>query len=114
MNAEQMRVRNEAEFKARSLYVDLHEMANGDPALITQGLLAAHNIIRNDILNLNPQPKAGPEDQVKQEDEPAKEGIDLSKANRHTRRAIESITGKTVDEVMAEQKPGAVMAVQED
>lgn len=56
MNAKEMRMKIDAEYKARSLYIELYEAAGDDKSLLINGLSVAMNVIKNDLLALLPPP----------------------------------------------------------
>ncbi len=59
MNVKEMKMGVEAEYKARSLYIELVEASGGDNGLLIQGLSKAMNIIKTDLVALlPPAPKA--------------------------------------------------------
>lgn len=96
MKNKEMRVRIEADYKARTLFADLSDLADGDTKLLVLGLSVAFGIIKNDLVNLIPQPEKPAEVAAPAAPPVAPPVLDPSKMNRHTRRAIEAQTGEKV------------------
>lgn len=92
-NSKQVRIRIEADYKARSLFADLMELADGDKSLLIEGMSVAFNVIKNDLTQIIPLPEKPAADPAGDKAPPA---LNPENLNRHTRRAIAAQTGEKI------------------
>ena len=55
-NTKQVKMRIEADYKARNLFFSLMELADGDKTLLIEGMSVAFAVIKNDLMQLLPPP----------------------------------------------------------